>query len=335
MKIRIAWEGQMEAKGKLFVWMIAIGFIWSWGFQAAAQEFPTKPITLYLCHPPGGTTDVVTRPLANVAKQYLNNQPFIFDNRGGGGGTIAPSIVANKPPDGYNISVMTKASLISYQMGKLTFNPITDVTPIVTYTAALQGIVVRADAPWKNIQELIEYSKKNPGKLSYGSAGVGTTAHLPIEKLCMDAGLKWIHIPYSGTGEQAPALLGGHIDILSGSSPSWIPLERAKKFRLLATYGPQRSSRYPHIPTLKDIGYDVVEVFSQQLVAPKGTPNPIIRKLEAAFLKAMNDREWLALLDNYDMMPLFYLNAEDSAKQNKKDFDNYEFLVEKLGLKGK
>ncbi len=314
--------------------MVVILSLFAFGAQAMAQDYPTKPITLILCHPPGGTTDIITRPLANAAKQYLGGQPFIFDNRGGGGGTVGPSIVATKPPDGYTIGVMTKATLIAYQMGKLTFNPLTDLTPIMTYTAALQGIVVRADAPWKTIQELMEYAKKNPGKVSYGSAGVGTTAHLPIEKLCLEAGIKLVHIPYSGTGEQAPALLGGHIDFLSGSGATWIPLVEAKKFRLLATYGPKRSARYPNIPTLKDLGYDVVEIFCQELIAPAGVPKPIIKKLHDAFHKAMDDRDWLTLLKNTDMLPLFYLNSEDSAKQDKQDSDNYKILVEQLGLKG-
>jgi len=321
-------EGK-EMSRKLFFSVIAvIGLFVSQGFAA---EYPSKPINLILPHPAGGASDLSARPLAKVASQVMG-KPVIIDNRGGGGGTVGPTLAASKSPDGYNLGIMTGACNIAYSMGKLNFHPVEDVTHIMTYSGFLLGVVVRTESPWKTLKEFIDYSKKNPGQVSYGSAGVGTTAHLPMEELAIAAGVKWTHVPYQGDAGVTPALLGGHIDALSSTSAAWGPLVEAGRFRPLATFAPMRSTRFPNVPTLKELGYDVVTPCPLEIFGPKNLPRPIVNKLHAAFKKGLDDPEFLAVLAKLDM-PVFYLGPDECEKFAQKDFERIRKIVQQLGLK--
>jgi tripartite-type tricarboxylate transporter receptor subunit TctC len=312
--------------------LCAIALILAFVFPAMAAEYPTKPITLVIPYTPGGSTDLTARALANGARKYLG-QPVICENKAGGGGTVGVAIVVSKPADGYTIGIVTSSASIAYHMGKLNFNPVNDMTPIMRWANYLFGITVRSDSQWKTMQELIQYAKQNPEKLSYGSPGVGTPPHLAMEELSMVANIKFTHIPSKGIAENNTALLGGHIDIISDSS-GWAPLVDAGKFSLLATWGEKRCARYPQVPTVKEIGYDVVPRSHLGVIGPKGIPKPIVAKLADAFRKAMDDPEFLEVMKKFDM-PSYYLGTEDYAKYMRSDFENIGKLVQKLGLKQK
>ncbi|MBP1717960.1 MAG: hypothetical protein H6Q43_1398, partial [Deltaproteobacteria bacterium] len=187
--------------------MVVISFILGWGSPGPAQEYPTKPITFVIPYPAGGSTDLTGRAMANAAKKYLG-QPLICENKSGGGGTVGPSLVLSKPPDGYTIGISSGAVTIAYHMGKLNFNPLEDTTPIIRYTSYVFGMVVRADAPWKTMQEFVKYAKENPGRVTYGTPGVGTNPHLAMEELGIITGIKLVHMPFKGGAEAATALLG-------------------------------------------------------------------------------------------------------------------------------
>lgn len=319
MKIKATWS---------FIAIMLVLVLW---LPAIAAEYPTKPINLIILHPPGGASDLSIRPLANAAKKYLG-QPIICENMAGGGGTVGPTIVASKPPDGYTIGLMLRSSIVAWHMGKLNFHPIDDVTRIMTYTGFLQGIAVRADAPWKTIQEFIEYSRQNPGKITYGSPGVGTVAHIPMEELALEAGgIQWVHIPYKGDAGTVPALLGGHVNAISATSAAWAPLVEGGKFRLLVVYVEKRAVRFPQVPTCKEIGYNVIETCPLEIFGPKGIPKPVVEKLHDAFKKSLDDPGFQAVLKKLDM-PLVYRNPEESDKIARQDFERYRRLVQKLGL---
>lgn len=314
--------------GILFGITIILGF----GVAANALEYPTKPIIAILPHPAGGGSDLTFRPLAQSASKYLG-QPVICDNRGGGGGTIGPSIVATKPADGYNIGVILGGSYIAWQMGTLSFDPVDGITHIMAYTHFLLGIAVQSDSQWKTIQELIDFAKRNPGKITYGSTGQGNTAHLPMEELASQAGIKWTHMPLKGDAGTVPALLGGHVDVISATSGAWGPLVAANKFRLLATYhGAKRSNNYPNVPTLKEIGYDVVYPSPLEIFGPKNMPKPIVERLHSAFKKAMEDPNFQATLKQFDM-PMFYLGPEDCENLARQDAKKLDKILRKIGLK--
>jgi tripartite-type tricarboxylate transporter receptor subunit TctC len=317
-------------KMKTVVLIIITTVIMAFGLPALAAEFPTKSITLVIPYPAGGSTDLTGRALANAAKKYLG-QPIIVENKSGGGGTVGPSLVVPKPPDGYTIGIITSSPTIAYHMGKLNFNPVGDLTHILRWAGYLFGLVVQTDSQWKTIQEFIQYAKQNPQKVSYGSPGVGTPPHLAMEELAaLAGGIQFVHIPYKGGAESNTGLLGGHVDSVSDSS-GWGPLVDAGKFRLLVTYGYQRSTRYPQVPTLKEVGYNMVSPGPIGLIGPKDMPKPIVAKLHDAFKKAMDDADFQAVMKKLDMIPL-YLNSEDYEKFVRQDSERIGKLVQKLGL---
>jgi tripartite-type tricarboxylate transporter receptor subunit TctC len=309
--------------------IIILSLVLGWGIPTAAQDYPTKPITFVIPYPAGGSTDLTGRALAMAAKNHLK-QPIICENKAGGGGTVGPSLVISKPPDGYTIGISHGAATIAWHMGKLNFNPLEDTTPIIRYSAYVFGLVVRADAPWKTIQELVQYAKANPQKVSYGSPGVGTNPHLALEDLGMITGIQLIHMPFKGGAESSTALLGGHVDAVSDGA-SWGPLVDAGKFRLLVTYGEQRMARYPNVPTFKDAGYNLIYSSPLQIVGPKGMPKPIVAKLHDAFRKALDDPDYLSILKRYDMT-VSYLSPEDLDKAIRQESDQIKRVVQKLGL---
>ena len=297
--------------------------------SAQAADYPSKPITFVLPYPAGGSTDLTTRALANAAKKYLG-QPIIIENKPGGGATVGPTLLLTKPPDGYTIGLITSGVTIAYHMGKLRFNPNDEVTHIMRWGGYLFGIMVHADARWKTIQEFIQYSRENPQQVTYTSVGVGTSPHLAMEELAMAAGnVQWIHVPSKGGSEASTALLGGHVDASSGSSG--LQLVDAGKFRLLATYTEHRSERYPQVPTLKELGYNVVSYSPLGIIGPKGIPKEINAKLHDVFKKAMEDTEFQAIMKKFDMS-LLYLNPEDYENFFRKDSEQIGKLVQKLGL---
>ncbi len=318
-----------SSKEKLIGMLVLVSVVFTCGTLAIAQGFPSKPITFVIPYPAGGSTDLTGRVLANAAKGYLG-QPIICENKSGGGGTVGPSLVISKPPDGYTIGISSGAVTIAYHMGKLNFNPITDTTPIIRYTSYVFGLVVRADAPWKTIQELVKYAKENPQKVTYGTPGVGTNPHLAMEELSIITGIQLVHMPFKGGAEANTALLGGHIDAISDST-SWGPLVDAGKFRLLVTYAPQRMPRYPNVPTLKEAGYNMVYSSPIFIIGPKGMPKPIVARLHDAFKKSLDDPDYLSILKKYDMSEN-YLGPEDLDKAIRQESDQIKRVVQKLGL---
>jgi len=316
-------------KRKFYFVMAVMASILALGFSAFAAEFPDKPINLVIQYPAGGSTDLTARALANGARKYLG-QPVICENKAGGGGTVGVALVVAKPADGYTIGIVTSSPTMAFHMGKLNFHPLNDMTPIMRWGNYLFGVVVRSDSQFKTMREVMQYIKQNPEKLSYGSPGVGTPPHLAMEELSMVADVKFTHIPAKGIAENNTALLGGHIDLVSDSS-GWGPLVDAGKFRLIAIWSEKRCERYPQVPTMKEVGIDVVARSHLGVIGPKGMPKPIVAKLADAFKKAMDDPEYKAVMKKFDMND-YYLDTEDYAKYMKSDFDNIEKLIKKLGL---
>ncbi len=310
--------------------MFSLWVVFSSVSIVAAAEYPARPITLILPHPPGGGADLSARPLAKAAEKYLG-QEIIVENRGGGGGTIGPTIVSGKSPDGYTIGIMTTSSIIAYSMGRTKWHPIHDISYIMTYTGFMLGVAVRENAPWKTIQEFVAYGKQHPNKVSYASSGLGTTAHFPMEELAMSTGARWVHVPCKGASEAMPSVLGGHTDAVSTTSAGWGPLVEAGKLRLLATFGDVRSEKYSMAPTLKEAGYDVVWKCPLSIIAPKGLPKPIAEKLHNAFKKAMDDQNFQKTLKALDF-PKLYNSPEDAVRVNQQEFVQIEKITKELGL---
>jgi tripartite-type tricarboxylate transporter receptor subunit TctC len=321
----------MGAMNKKFLGVLAvIAIILYPGFWVYASDYPTKPVTLIIPYPAGGSTDVTGRVLAPVVKRHLG-QTVVVENKGGGGGTVGPNLVISKPPDGYTIGIMASTTVtISWHMGKMNFNPIDDVKHIMRYTGYLYGFVVRADAPWKTFTDYVKYAKENPGKVTYGTTGMGSGPHLAMEMIAFATGMKLTHVPYKGGAECNSALLGGHVDSVSDST-SWAPLVDAGKFRLLTIYTASRSARYTDVPTLKELGIDIVFPSPLEIMGPKALPQPIVQKVHDAIKKSLDDPEYQAVLKKYDMQTT-YLNSEDCEKAVRAESEKLKEIVQKLGM---
>lgn len=277
-----------------------------------SADFPKAPITLIIPWGAGGATDVTFRALAEAAKKYLG-QPLIVENRVGGGSAVGVGSIVGKKPDGYNLVEATNSLHRNSYLNKLPFDTVKDLTPILMVGGHLFGIVVRADSPFKNLNDLIQYARANPKKLSYMASGIGTGGHIAWEETAFNAGgIQLLHIPSKGDQESSTALLGGHVDLIV-TTAGWIPLVEAGKLRLLATYGDKRSKTFPKVPTVKELGYKVVHNSPMLVFGPKGMDPQVVKILQDAFQKALDDPRFLAAMAKYDM-PVIYMDAKEATQ---------------------
>ncbi len=298
-----------------------------------AAEFPTKPVTLICPWPPGGSTDITMRALAEATGKYLG-QPVVIENKAGGGGTVGPAtMAATSKPDGYTVSQIP-ISVIRYPyIMKVNWNTLKDFTYIIHLTGYTFGVVVKADAPWKTWDEFVVYAKANPGKVTYATPGAGTSLHLTMETIAMRRGIKWIQVPMKGGGETTPAVLGGHVSATADST-GWAPQVDAGQLRLLVTWGNQRTKKWSHVPTLKELGYGIVSNSPFGIAGSKGMDPKVVKILHDAFKKGMEDPIYEKALNNFDMEP-FYKNSEDYVKFIKEQDEEERVILEKLGMRKK
>jgi tripartite-type tricarboxylate transporter receptor subunit TctC len=263
----------------------------------ALAEFPDKPITMIIPWAPGGSTDQTARALAKAAEAHLG-KPVVVVNQPGASTTIGMAQIARAKPDGYTIGTMSSTSYL-FPLGghKVPYDPIKGFSYVSYYGDNLMGIAVLADKPWKSLAELIEAGKKQ--RMTYGTAGVGTTQHLTASALTAKSGAKFVHVPQDGSAGSMVALLGGHVDF-SLETSVWLPYVQSKQVRLLAVTTPERSSYFPDIPTFKENGYQSLRSI-QAIVAPAGLPEPIRAKLESAFRKSLTDPAFVAAMKRLSM----------------------------------
>ena len=296
---------------------------------ASAQQFPAKPITLICPWPAGGSSDLVMRAIAESVGKDLGQQ-MVIENRPGASGTMGAGVLVNARPDGYTLTQLPISVFRVPLMQKTPFDPLKDITYIINVTGYTFGLIVRTDAPWKDLAEFVAYAKANPDKVTYGTPGAGTTPHLAVEQFAIKAGIKLSHIPFKGFAENIQSLLGGHTMSLSDST-GWAPHVDAGKARLLATYGSKRTKRWPQVPTLLDAGYETVSDSPFGFGGPKGMDPKVVKILHDAFKKAMDDPKVLAMLEKYDQ-PLIYMNGDDYLKFAKKAMEDEKPLIERLGM---
>ncbi|MCG6533482.1 MAG: tripartite tricarboxylate transporter substrate binding protein [Syntrophales bacterium LBB04] len=280
-----------------------------WGQQA----YPTKPIDLLIGYAPGASGDLTERLLAGKAEKMLG-QPFISTNNGGSSGAVAVTLTLKKPPDGYNLLGSSSTALVRAPLFNTVPYKWDDVTPIMHFAAPiLTSLVVRSDSPWKSLKEIVDYAKKNPGKVSYSTLGVGSPMHMAMEFIAkQEGGIKWTHVPYQGTMPAFMALLGGHVAVQLGSGEC-IPYVKDGTLRLLANVGERRVKSFPDVPTLKELGYDYFNETVFLFAAPKATPQAIIDKLDKTFHQAMSDPDFINLLGKLEFEPS-YRNSADTMK---------------------
>jgi len=300
---------------------------------APAQEFPSRPITLICPWPPGGSTDTHLRRFAEIATRTLG-QTVVVENKPGGGGTIGPGHIAQTAkPDGYSLSQMHMGAFRIPHMQKLAWDPVRDFTYIIGLSGYTFGVVVKSDSPFKSFRDLLDYAKANPGKMSYGSTGTGTSPHLLMEEVSMKTGVQFLHVPFKGNADSTQALLGDHIMAQSDSS-GWGRFVDAGQFRLLVTFGRERTKHWPTVPTANDLGLDMVYSSPYGIVGPRGMEPRVVKILHDGFKKALDDPENLKVLDQLDQ-ELWYQSSEDYAKYARETLQRERALIERLGLLAK
>src|SRR5262249_14417880 len=289
---------QLSLRGILF----AAGFV-AWIGAAQAQNFPVRPVTLIVPWPAGGTTDVGMRALATATEKHLG-QSIVIENRPGGSGTLAPGqMAATAKSDGYTVTQIPITIFRFPFMTKTSFDPSADFTYIIGVSGYTFGVVVRDDAPWKTFQEFLADAKANPSKINYGTPGAGTSLHITMEQIAKRQGIKWTHVPFKGNAESMNALLGGHIHAVADSSG-------CGRLRLLVTWGAARTKNWPDVPTLRDIGIDMVSNSPFGIAGPRGMEPSIVKLLHDAFKKGLEEPSYAAAMASLDQ-ERFYLSSED------------------------
>ena len=268
---------------------IVLCFLLSVAAGTAFAQYPNRPVRFVMPYPPGGSSEILARPIAIELTKQLG-QPVIIDYKPGGGTTIGADFIAKSPPDGYTLIMLLTAHAINASlMPRLPYDTQKDFASITL--AATQPLVVEvpAQSPVKSLQELVAADKANPGKLNYGSAGPGNTSHLGVEYFNSVVGTKFTHVPYKGSGPMIVGLLGGEVQLAFDSLSSSLPQIQAGKFRALAVTTAQRSHVLPNVPTVIESGianFDVSVWYG--IFAAAGTPPAIVQRLNAEFVKAMN-----------------------------------------------
>lgn len=264
----------------------------AFAFPAAAQ-YPDRPVTLLNGYPAGGNVDIVSRQLIEGMKAKFP-KGLVIVYRPGAAGAVAVTELVRSQPDGYTIILTPHSALvIAAQVQELAYKTPDDYEPFANVVSYYPMLAVRTESPHKTLQELVAYAKANPGKVSVGSPGEGTSSHLNLEELMIKAGVKMTHTPFKGWGQSSPALLGGHIDALVAQPAELKGQVDGKRMRVLAAFQPKRHPVFPDVPTAKEVGYDVANGVWFLLMAPKGTPAPVVSYLQAAAKGAVEDPKFV------------------------------------------
>jgi tripartite-type tricarboxylate transporter receptor subunit TctC len=263
-----------------------------------AQNYPSRPIRIVVPFSPGGAVDGPIRVIADAMSKSMNAS-VIIDNKPGAGATIGADVVAKSPPDGYTLLLASQTNVISATLyPKLPYDPIEDFLPISLIGREPGVLVVNPSLPVKTFQEFVAYAKERPGKVDYASSGNGSGQHLFMALLASNLGLKMNHVPYRGSGQATADLIGGQVQASIPGTAGMVGHIKAGKLRALAVTGAKRSPQLPDVPTLAESGVPGYEAYVWMgLMAPKGTPAPIMEKLQREVLRALGNDEVKKYMD--------------------------------------
>jgi tripartite-type tricarboxylate transporter receptor subunit TctC len=302
---------------------------------ASAQDYPSRPITLVVPYAAGGGNDVIARIVAERMSANLG-QPIVIENRGGAGGTIATRQVAKAEPDGYTLLIATSSLAINPSLyPNIGYDPRKDFAPVGLIASSSNVVLVHPSMPGKSIAELIALAKREDGKLTFASTGTGSSVHLAAELFAGMAGVKITHVPYKGSGPALNDLIGGHVSMMFSTMASAAGLVKdGGKVRALAVTGAKRSELFPDLPTVAEAGLPGYEaVLHYGIVAPAGTPRPMIEKLNAALNTALASDEVKRRLavEGAEALPL---SPDDYAADIAKEEAKWSEIIRKSGMKG-
>ena len=301
---------------------------------ALAQAWPAKPIRLMVPFPPGGSTDIVARIVAQKLSEKLG-QSIVIENRGGAGGTIGTAIIAKSSPDGYNLAVASTSTHVVAPgvYAKLEYDPVKDFAPVGLMAVSPYLLVVNPSVPAKTLKELVALAKSRPGKLNYASAGIGSTTHLAMEMLKYASATYMLHIPYNGNGPAGTAVIGGQVEVLFGSLPALLPHAKSGRARAIAVGTPKRSPSLPDVPTVAESGYPGFDAsLWLAIMAPAGTPQAIIERLNKELVAIVSAADTREAFDKAGAEPLTGTPA-DLAAMIRDGVPKYAQIIKTAGVK--
>jgi tripartite-type tricarboxylate transporter receptor subunit TctC len=312
--------------------ILILGLVAFFSSPSMAAEFPKKPIKLIVNFSAGGTTDTAARLMASKATEILN-QAIICMNKPGAGGTLGVSEVARAKNDGYTIGTcnMPAVSIIP-QIREVPYKPFEDLVQVCAVLPYEYALLVRGDAPWNTWDEFVDHVKSNPGKVTYGSVGTGTTNHLATARIGKVLGLNWKHVPFQGGVKATAALLGGHVDIINNTAASVASSLRAGKIKALLITSENRFNLTPDVPTMQEKGFTFSQISYMSIVAPAGIPDKARTMIEDAFKAAAEDEGVIKSTGALDLHPKFMSGKEYQALLQKLS-DEWGGLLVELGVK--
>jgi tripartite-type tricarboxylate transporter receptor subunit TctC len=272
---------------------------------ALPQAYPAKPVRLILPFPPGGPTDLLGRAVAQKLSDQIG-QPVVADNRPGAGGNLGLEVTAKSPPDGYTIVLSSPLIALGPLLySRLNYDPFKELAPISLVAVIQNVLLVHPSVPAKTLKDLIQIARRSPGKLNYGSGGVGTTTHLAPELLKSLTKINLVHVPYKGSGQALIGLIGGDVDLLIMAVPASAPQVHSGKVRALAVLSTHRAVALPDVPTTKEAGIDNLEVpIWYGILAAAATPRDIITRLNSELTKALNSADLKERLTGAGIEPM-------------------------------
>lgn len=299
----------------------------------AQSAYPTRAITMIVPFPPGGLADLVARPVAEAMSRDLG-QPVVIESKAGAGGGIGMGLAAKARADGYTVLLALSSLTVIPEADSLLGRPPTfalaDLRPIARYTADPTVLAVRADAPWKNLQDFLDDARKRAGAITYGSSGNYGTMHVPMEILSQTANVKMTHIPFTGAGPAVVALLGGQIDAVSSGPATVLQHIKAGKLRVLAHWGNSAVASMPDVASLKDLGQNAEYAQWSGLFIPAATPEPVAQRLRAAARLAAQDA-WVREVIQSAGSSVQYQDAPEFDKCVQADAKRMAEVVKRIG----
>ncbi len=296
---------------------------------SAKEEFPNRTIELIVVYPPGGTTDLICREVAEAGKNDLG-QPVIVVNKTGGGGAVGTGYVYNARPDGYTLGGAAIAGMtLRPHFYKVPYE-VSRITPVIQLGLYPNALVVRKDAPWNSLQELLDHAKNNPGKIKFATSAVNDVNHLMLQQLARIHGIKWECVPTTGDAPAITMLLGGHITFVA-SAGAWLPHVQAGTLKLLVTYG-GAGRVYANVPNIKELGYDFITETGPIIIGPPEMPGPIVKKIHDTFKKIIDEPRFEESLKRIGVMKA-YRNSEELGQFLASQHKYWGNVVREMGIK--
>ena len=303
--------------------------------QTAPVSFPSKPIRMIAPSSPGGPVDLICRAVSQGLGEALGQQ-VVIENRAGAAGLIGTELVVKSPPDGYTLlfGFSGPLAIVPNLNPSTPYNPLTDLVPISMVAAADYILLAHPSVPAKTVKQLVALARSRPGKMNFASGGSGTGIHMAGELFKNIAGVRIQHVPYKGAAPAMTALMAGEVDIMFNAVPPTFPHIKSGKVRPLAVGGAKRSRLLPEIPTIRESGYDFVMTGWYGVLAPKGTPQPVVGKLHGELVRALKTPEMKERLDKLQVEEIGS-SPEEFAKHMREESTRWAKIIESAGLRGK